>query len=163
MKSDIADDVVKAVVVTLETIELPKLEEKLANGDGDAAIIQRRRIAALRKQMQEYRDQEDEQYDLLEKKKYTQELFDRRNAALRAKMDKCEKDLFKAQANMPENVDYAERIASLKKAIAALKDPDLSNRETNSYLRDIVEKIKYIAPPVGSKETNTKLKVKLRL
>jgi hypothetical protein len=78
-------------------------------------------------------------------------------------MDKCEKDLFKAQANMPENVDYAERIASLKKAIAALKDPDLSNRETNSYLRDIVEKIKYIAPPVGSRETNTKLKVKLRL
>ena len=152
-----------ATIVSLITVELPNLEKKLANGEGDAVIIQKRRIAALRKQMQEYREQEDEQYDLLETKKYTQELFDRRNAALRAKMDKCEKDLYEAQASMPENVDYAERIVSLKKAIAALQDPNVSNRDTNKLLRDIVERIEYTAPPTGSKETDTKLKVVLRL
>lgn len=162
-KSDIAEDVVLAAIVALETVELPKLEAKLENGEGDAVIIQKRRIAALLKQMQEYREQEDEQYDLLEKKKYTQELFDRRNAALRAKMDKCEKDLHQARSSMPENVDYAERVASLRKAIAALRDPNVSNRDTNRLLRDIVKRIKYIAPPTGSKETNTKLKVELRL
>jgi hypothetical protein len=162
-KSAIADDVVEAVITALETVELPALEEKLRNGEGDAAVIQKRRIAELRKQMQEYREMEDEQYELLERKKYTQEVFDRRNASLRAKMDKCEKDLFQAEASMPKNVDYAEKVASLKKAIASLRNPNMSNKDKNKNLREIVEHIKYTAAPTGSKENKTKLKPKLRL
>ena len=59
--------------------------------------------------------------------------------------------------------DYAERIVSLEEAIAALRDPEVSNRETNRVLRSIVERIEYSSPPVGSKETNITLDVYLRL
>lgn len=163
LKSAIADDVVEAVIVALEQAELPNLKAKLANGDGDAAAIQKRRIAKLVKQMEEYRDQEDEQYDLLEKKKYTQAIFDRRNAALRAKMDACEKEMRQARAAMPKNVDYAERIVTLEAAIAALRDPDMPNRDANRLLRAIVDRVEYSAPPVGSKEKDFKLQVFLRL
>lgn len=163
LKSAVADEVVDAVIVALEQAELPKLQAKLKNGDGDAAAIQKRRIAKLVKQMEEYREQEDNQYELLETKKYTQAVFDRRNAALRAKMEQCEKELHLARAAMPKNVDYAERIVTLQEAIAALRDPDTSNRDANRLLRAVVERIEYTAPPVGSKETATTLELFMRL
>lgn len=163
MKSAVASDVVDAVIVALEQSELPKLQTKLRNGDGDAAAIQKRRIAKLVKQMEEYREQEDNQYDLLERKKYTQAVFDRRNAALREKMDQCEKELHLARAAMPKNVDYAERIVALEEAIAAMRDAKISNRETNKLLRTVIDRIEYSGPSVGSKETDIKLDVYLRL
>lgn len=163
LKSAVASDVVDAVIVALEQSELPKLQAKLKNGDGDAAVIQKRRIAKLVKQMEEYREQEDNQYDLLERKKYTQAVFDRRNAALREKMEACEKELHLARSAMPKNVDYAERIATLEKAIAALRDPEVSNKDANRLLRAAIDRIEYSAPPVGSKEIDIKLEVFLRL
>ena len=163
LKSAVASDVVDAVIVALEQSELPKLQAKLKNGDGDAAAIQKRRIAKLVKQMEEYREQEDNQYDLLERKKYTQAVFDRRNAALREKMEACEKELHLARSAMPKNVDYAERIATLEKAIVALRDPEVSNKDANRLLRAAIDRIEYSAPPVGSKETDIRLEVFMRL
>lgn len=163
LKSAIADDVVKAVTIALEKAELPKLKTKLKNGDGDAANIQKRRLAQLSKQMEEYLAQEDEQYELLETKKYTQAIFDRRNASLRKKIEECEAEMRKARANMPKNIDYAERVVTLEEAIASLQNPEIPNKETNHILRSIVERIEYNAPPVGSKETNISLEVFLRL
>lgn len=163
MKSAIAEDVLAAVIQALEQAELPKLRAKLKNGDGDAAAIQKRRLTKLAKQLEELREQEDTQYELLERKKYTQAVFDRRNAALREKMEQCEKEIHQARASMPKNVDYAERIVTLEEAIAAMRNPELPNKEKNRLLRSIVERIEYSAPPVGSKETNTVLEVFLRL
>ena len=163
LNSAIYEDVVNAVIVALEQTELPKLQEKLANGEGDAAVIQKRRLAKLSKQMEEYREQEDTQYDLLERKKYTQAVFDRRNAALREKMEACEREIKLARAALPKNVDYTERIITLEKAIAALRDPDVPNKAANRLLRSIVERREYSAPPVGSAETDTRLDVYLRL
>lgn len=163
MKSALAEDVQAAVLVALEQAELPKLRTKLENGEGDAAAIQKRRIAKLAKQLEEYRDQEDNQYELLETKKYTQAVFDRRNAALREKIEACEMEMRQARAAMPKNVDYNERIASLEDAIEALRDRSQPNKDINRTLRAIVDRIEYSAPPVGSKETNTVLEVFLRL
>ena len=163
MKSAIASEVVDAVIVALEQSELPKLQTKLKNGDGDAAAIQKRRIAKLVKQMEDYREQEDNQYELLETKQYTQAVFDRRNAKLREKMDACEKELHLARSAMPKNVDYAEKIVTLEQAIAALRDPAVSNKDANRLLRTIVDRIEYSAAPVGSKESAIHLEVYLRL
>jgi len=162
-KSAIASQVVDAVIVALEQSELPKLQTKLKNGDGDAAAIQKRRIAKLVKQMEDYREQEDNQYELLETKQYTQAVFDRRNAKLREKMDACEKELHIARSAMPKNVDYAEKIVTLEQAIAALRDHNVSNKDANRLLRTIVDRIEYSAPPVGSKESAIHLEVYLRL
>lgn len=163
LKSSAIDDVVEILAFALEQAELPKLQTKLRNGEGDAAAIQKRRLAKLAKQMEEYREQEDKQYELLETGKYTQAVFDRRNATLREKVEQCEKEMRQARAAMPKNVDYAERIASLEDAINALRDKSMPNKEINAILRNIVDRIEYSAPPVGSKETNTVLEVFLRL
>ena len=138
---------IDAVYIALKEGELPKLQEKVKNGDGDARKIQQRLIAKLEKQMSEYRDQEDLQYELLETRKYTQELFDRRNAVLRSKMEDCEKQLYLARASLPKSVDYAERLTKLETAIEALKNDKMSINDVNGCLKQIVEKIEFTGTP----------------
>lgn len=136
-----------AILAALEESELPSLEMKLKNGDGDSAKIQRRLLAKLEKQMEEYRAQEEKQYELLETGKYSQDLFDRRNAALRAKIDECASNIYKTRAVLPKTVDYAERISSLKNAIEILKDETATPAEKNKILHAIIERIEYSGPP----------------
>ena len=81
--------------------ELPKLKAHAKNGDGSSVAIQKKQIQKLEAQMEEYRQQEETQYELLETKKYTQELFDKRNAALRQKMEDCEKKIASAKQSLP--------------------------------------------------------------
>ena len=141
----------EAIIFALEHSELPALELKVKNGDGDAAKIQKRLVEKLEKQMQEYRDQEEHQFELLETRVYTQEVFERRNAILREKMQECEKQIYHARASIPENVDYQERVASLKTAIKALKDPKATPTEKNRLLKAIVERIDLIGSPSDRK------------
>ena len=137
------DYLMDALIFALENSELPELETKLQNGDGNARKIQERLIAKLEKQMEEYRAQEDKQYELLEKGKYTEDVFDKRNAALRAEMEECQAALYKARAVLPDSVNYEERIIALKDAIAMLKDPDATAAEKNRVLRAIIDRIEY--------------------
>lgn len=136
-----------AILVALEESELPELQMRLKNNDGDAVKIQKKLLAKLEKQMEEYRDQEETQYELLETGKYSQDLFDRRNAALRAKMEDCQAKIYEAKRSMPESVDYAERIAKLKDAIAMLKDPEATPKEKNRALKAIVDRIDFTGSP----------------
>ena len=139
--------VMDAVITALEESELPELQLRLKNNDGDALKIQKRLLQKLEKQMEEYRVQEDNQYELLETGKYSQDLFDRRNAALRAKMEDCQAQIYAAKKSMPESVDYAERIAKLQDAIALLKDPEATPTEQNKTLKAIVDRIDFTGSP----------------
>lgn len=172
-KSVKADAVLDALVVALEEAELPALELKVKNGEGDSRKIQQRLLVKLEKQMEEYRAQEERQYDLLETNpNYPQEVFERRNKALREKMDECQVAIYKAKSALPESIDYAERVLSLKEAIAALRDADMAPGEQNKILKAIVARIEYSGPPSDrdNKKRQTRdgvdpfnLKVSLRL
>lgn len=142
-KSANVDEVIDAVVHALQHSELPQLQLKVKNGDGNARKIQERLLAKLEKQMEEYREQEEKQFDLLETGKYSQDLFDRRNAVLRAKMDECQAAIYKAKSILPKNVDYAERIVALENAIAILQNPEATPAEKNKVLKTIVDRIEY--------------------
>lgn len=151
-KSVPEEELLDAVITALETVELPALEAKAKTDDGDARKIQERLLATLEKQMKEYRDQEDTQYELLETGKYTQELFDRRNAALREKMDACQEQIFKTKSSMPKSVNYAEHALKLKAAIASLRDDKASPAEKNRLLKAIVDRIELTGIPSAGKE-----------
>ena len=140
-KSIKVDDMMKAVIDGLEQGNLPELERKAKNDDGNARKRQQKELARLEKQLEEYRIMEDNQYDLLELRKYTQDVFDRRNAALRVKMEKCLADIYRVKQELPENIDYAEQVIRLKDAIDILKDPNATPAEQNKKVRAIVELI----------------------
>lgn len=140
--------VLDAVIAGLEESELPALELKVKNGDGDAWKIQQRLLVKLEKQMEEYRAQEERQYDLLETNpNYPQDVFDRRNKALRVKMDECQAAIYKAKSVLPDSVDYAERVMTLKQAIAILRDDAATPNEQNKILKSIVERIEFSSVP----------------
>lgn len=142
----------EAFLEALENAELPALEMKVKNGDGDARKIQQRLLVKLEKQMEDYRAQEERQYELLETNpNYPQEVFERRNKALRGKMDECQAAIYKAKSALPQSVDYAERVAALKSAIDILKDDTATPAEQNRIVKAIVERIEYTSVPSDQK------------
>lgn len=157
-------DVAAALIVALEQSELPNLKAKLNNGDGASVKIQQKIIDKLEKQMDEYRSQEEKQYDLLETGKYTQELFDKRNAALRQKMEDCTEQIRTAKQNLPKAIDFQKKIIALEDAIAALKDDNVSADTTNKLLKAIISRIEFSSEDGEERgQTNIHLKVFLRL
>lgn len=164
-------EVQEQVLFALENIELPELELKLKNRDGDALVIQQRQLANLEKQYAEFVALEEKQFDLLEEGVYSSDVFERRHRALTAKMEACRGEIFKAKQSMPKSIDYEERIKSLKDAIAAMRDEDMTPTEKNKLLRAIVERIEYYGQPPVDKGTKGwvkgynpfELKIKLRL
>ena len=161
MKSIKMKDVNEAVIVALEQAELPELQAKLNSNQGSSRAIQQKILDGLVKQMEEYKEQEENQYELLETKKYTLELFEKRNAALREKMKKCEAQIREAKNNMPKEVDYAERIVALEDAIKALKDDSISIEEQNKFIKKIIDRIEITTYPLPKRGTGCNLKITL--
>ena len=160
----------QAVLVALEQSELPNLQAKWKSGEGNSIAIQKKLLESLEKEMVNYRQQEEKQYEFLETGRYTPDVFDKRNAALRQKMEDCQERIYKAKATMPKEVNYAERIVVLKEAIAGMKDDSISIEEKNRLLKAIVERIDYSGiPPVDKSvhftkgENDFKLSITLRL
>lgn len=158
-------DITKSIIAALEFAELPNLEAKLNNNEGDSAKIQRNLLISLQKQMTELKTQEEKQYDLLEKGIYSEELFDRRNAALQEKMEALKKQIKEAKNNIPKEVDYGKKVMSLKKAIEGLKDDSIPPVEKNKLLKAIVKRIEYSndSKRYDFGANNIKLDVYLRL
>ena len=136
-------EVLDALIVALESVELPALKLKVKNNEGDAIKIQHRIIEKLRAQLVDFETQEENLYDLLEQKVYTPEVFTRRHTALTAKMEACRGELEKAKLAMPKSIDYQERVETLERAIELLKDPDATAEEQNKVLRSIISRIEY--------------------
>lgn len=139
-KSVKLSEVEKAVTIALEQAELPKLEAKLNNDDGNAFKIKKSLLANLEKELEDYKVQEEKQYEFLETGRYTEEVFDKRHAILRDKIEACQTKIRETQLSMPKQIDYAEKIVTLKKAIEALKS-DMTPAEKNKLLKVIVERI----------------------
>jgi hypothetical protein len=142
-KSATLPEIEKAIIVALEAAELPKLEAKLQNNEGDSANIKRNLLMNLEKQFIELSEQEEKQYELLEKGIYSEELFERRNKSLQEKKIALKKQIQETRESLPRNIDYGEKIITLKKAIEGLKDPSIPPVEKNKLLKAIVDRIEY--------------------
>lgn len=162
-KSIIYAEVEEALINALEQSELPNLEALKKNNAGTSIAIQQKMIKRLEDEMKGYREQEETQYEMLETKRYTPEVFDQRNAALRKKMSECEERLKKAKQSLPNAVDYEEKIIQLKSAINALKDTSLTVDEKNRILKAIIKEVHISAIDKGRDKTDIKLKIFLKI
>ena len=155
---------IPAIKTALLTAHLPELEAKRDNGDGTSMVIQKQLIEKLEKQMADLKTQEAKQYDLLETGIYTNEVFLERNSALRAKISACDKLLVDAKKNLPQAVDYEDKIIKLKDAINSLDDDTIAVGEKNRLLKAIIKKIEYTSSKDQPKGTNKfKLRIELNL
>ena len=147
-------DLVPALKMSLLTEHLPMLEAKLSNGDGQSTTIQQQLISRLEKQMQELKDQEAKQYDLLETGVYSSEVFVERNMALKSKIELCAAQLSEAKKNLPKAIDYAEKINTIKEAINTLDDDTATEEQKNRLLKAIIKDIVYYGDSNQPRYTN---------
>lgn len=162
-KSAAYRDIVDAVVTALEQSELPNLEAMQKNNAGTSIAIQQQLIKHLEEEMREYHEQEEMQYELLETKRYTQELFEKRNTALRRKMADCEERLKKARLSLPNAINYEEKTLQLKEAIQALRDESIKPEQQNRLLKAIIDRIELETIDHGIKNTELKMQIFLRI
>ena len=162
-KSAIYAEVEQILITTLETSELPQLEALRKNNAGNSATIQQQMIKNLEAEMKGYHEQEETQYEMLETRRYTPEIFEQRNAILRKRMSECEERLKKARQALPDAVDYEEKLIQLKDAIEALKDTNRTAAEKNHLLKAILDKVEISTEDKGRGETDIHMKVFLKL
>ena len=149
-KSARAEDVMSDVLFALEHSELPALKLRVTNDEGNARKIQQNQLAKLESQLEEYADQEENLFELVENKTYTPELFAKRHKALLEKVKACKDEIAQVRANMPKPVNYQERAAMLEHTIEVLKDDTATAEQKNKSLKNIVEKIEYTGMPTGT-------------
>lgn len=119
------------------------VEEKVKVGAESSREAKEAQLAALEAHMQKLQDQEENQYDLLEKKEYTPEVFNRRHGKLVKEMEAVQKAIETARATMPEVIDYEDALIRLHAAVDAMANPDISALEKNMILKAIVDRIEY--------------------
>lgn len=137
------DDVIDAVIYALEMEQLPELEAKLNNNEGRSAVIQKKQLDKLNKELEELMLREETQFEMLENKTYTPEIFAKRNKALHVQMEELKTKIFEVKQSIPKEVDYEAKIIKLQDAIAALRDDSLSVEAKNKLVKAIVRRIDY--------------------
>lgn len=152
----------EAIVDALTQYKLPELKAKLNNDEGNAYNIKKSLLANLEKELIELRMQEEKQYEFLETGRYTEEVFDKRNAILREKIENCQSKIRETQLSMPKQIDYKEKIILLEDAIKALQS-DITPAEKNKFLKAIIQEIKIETWGNGFRDIHFNLDITMRL
>ena len=155
-----------ALITALEEAELPALKLKISSGEGNAVKIQQKLLVQLKKELSDLEEQEEKQFELLETKVYTPDVFERRHGAIAAKIKTCREQIYQTKQSLPRSVDYVERAATLEEAIKLFKDKDATAYEKNKLLKTIIDRIEYYGVPfdtVKQQENPFTIKVFLRL
>ena len=163
-KSATIEEVTSSILYALENEQLPELETKLKNDDGKSAVIQQKQLEKLRAELVELQKQEDRQFEFLEKGRYTEEVFDKRNKALHEEMDQLKTRIYEVGKNIPKEIDYKDKIVKLKDAIAAIRDDSITPAAKNKLLKAIIKRIDYeFVAHLGHGKTQYRLHIQLRL
>lgn len=108
-------------------------------------------IANLEKKIKELEAAELEQWKLQAnpdpEKRMPQHVFKILNDQLLNEKEEVRDALCKAREAVPQPINYKERIMKFTDALAALRDPDVSPKIKNEYLKDIIERMEYERPP----------------
>lgn len=141
-KSVKATDVINQIIGALECyIEDFKVE--LENDDGNSFNVRSQIISVLNKQLQDLEIREETQYEMLENKIYTPELFKKRRQKLLEEREILLDKLQEAKVQEPVKIDYQEKIISFTDTVEALKNPDIDILQKNMLLKKCIKKITY--------------------
>lgn len=138
------------------------IEEKISSGASSSREIKEAQLSSMLAKMDKLQDQEDHQYDLLERKEYTPEVFNRRHAKLLKEMETLRAAIEEARATMPEAIDYDDALVRLHAAIDAMDSNEMTPLEKNIILKSIVSRVEY-SREKGGHHNNFELDIFLKL
>lgn len=122
-------------------------EVRLKNDEGDSLKLHTRLIKNLEKRLTELQAKELSQWEAQSDpdptKRMPHEIFKQLNEKLLKEKEEVQQALCKAKDTIPHPIDYAEKSAQFKNALATLKDPEASAAEKNKLLKMCIERIDY--------------------
>ena len=140
------DEIIERVEAVLKQC-IEDFEIRLENDEGDSIKLHDKLIKNLEKRMKDLQAKEVAQWDAQTNpdpaKRMPQEIFQQLNEKLLKEKDEVQQALCKAYESTPEPVDYEEKLHRFKDALAALKNPEVSEEEKNRLLKACIEKIVY--------------------
>ena len=77
-----------------------------------------------------------------------QHIFKELNEQLLKEKEEVRDALCKAKESIPQPINYKNKILKFKDALNALRDPNISAKIKNDYLKNIIERIDYSRPPI---------------
>lgn len=140
-----------------------EVKEKIDSGADSSREAKEAQLSAMLAKMDKLQEQEEHQYDLLESKQYTPEVFNRRHTKLVKEMDALREAIETARATIPEVIDYEDALVRLHAAVDAMDNPDMMPLEKNMILKSIVERVEYWRDKKGKRNNPFELDIHLKL
>lgn len=114
--------------------DIEKHHTMIASMEAELAKMERKR----KKLFQDYEDDT-----------YTRDEFIERKQHYTRLIDELKKQIQEARKSTPEPVDYSEKIKTLHAMIDCVKDPDISAKKKNDFLKPFIDRITYDAVDYG--------------
>ena len=122
-------------------------ELRVKSGAGDSVKLHAELVKNLEKRLEGLKEKElaqwDAQSDPDPAKRMPAEIFQKLNARLLHEKEEVQQALCIARGSMPEPVNYEEKIAHFRDALAAIQDPEVSAMEKNALIKACIERIVY--------------------
>lgn len=144
-KSLPAQIVLDALVESLKAV-IDDAEIKLKNDSNTSDRIRHlEMIKSMEAELAKMERKRRKLFDDYEDEVYTRDEFIERKQKYAQDMGRLNEQIKIAKANLPEVVDYSERIVTIQKMINTITDNGISAKEKNDYLKEYIEDIKYDA------------------
>lgn len=145
------NEVLEYVCKTLEDC-IADFEIRIDNKQDDSLKLHKSLIETLENKLKDLEARELAQWksqsDPDPSNRMPQHVFKMLNEELLKEKDEVNKALCKAYESVPKPVDYREKVVKFTDALEALKDPNITAKVKNDYLKDIIERIDYERPPI---------------
>lgn len=145
------NEVLDYVCKTLEDC-IVDFEIRIDNKQDDSVKLHKSLIETLENKIKELEARELAQWksqsDPDPSNRMPQHVFKMLNEELLKEKDEVNKALCKAYESVPKPIDYQEKVVKFTDALEALKDPNITAKVKNDYLKDIIERIDYERPPI---------------
>lgn len=148
-KSLPADLVLDALVEALKAY-IADFEENMRN-DTNAAERSRHAemIRTMEAELEKLERKRRKLFDDYEDEVYSKDEFIERKQIYAQSIDALKEQIREAKANLPEIVDYSEKIITLHQMIDMIQDPNVPTHAKNEFLTEYIEDIKYDAIDYG--------------
>lgn len=140
--SEMLDRVTDILEQSVEDFEL-----RIKSDEGETVKLHEKLIANTEKKLKDLEAKELAMWEAQshpdEEQRMPAAIFKQLNQKLLHDKDDIRKSLEELYSSRPKPIDYAERLGTLREALAALRDPDVSAEAKNKLLKLCIDKIVY--------------------
>lgn len=137
------DQVIDSLVDALRDI-VDDFELRMKNnGNADEIAQHQAKIEIMEKELEKLERKRKKLFLDYEDETYTRDEFIERKQDYNVAIDKLKKQIQVAKETAPEPVNYSEQIINLHSVIDCIKDPNVSAKDKNNFLKQRITKITY--------------------